>query len=199
MLSGLQDIGLIDQTDDALRQKRAIFQIAEPVVRLHQLIVSRREPELVAGLARRVWSSAADTVAAKVYGPHFEELSRRWCLRYATEETIGGQASTVRPTEISCRDHRQAHELDVVVTEAVPFGTDRIAAIGEAKATAEPVGLGQLERLEHVRGLLPTAMTTGTPKILLFGRSGFSADLVSFAARRPDVELVDLARLYQGE
>jgi uncharacterized protein len=199
LLSGLQDIGLIEQTDDALRDKRAIFQIAEPVVRLHQLIVARREPELVAGLGPRVWASAADTVAAKVYGPHFEELARRWCLQYAAEQTIGGQAVRVRPTEISCRDHRQAHEVDVVVTEAVPFGADRIAVIGEAKATGEHVGLGQLARLEHVRTLLPTAMTPSTPKILLFGRSGFTSDLLRAAAQRSDLELVDLVRLYHGD
>jgi hypothetical protein len=59
-----------------LRDKRTVFRIAEPVVRLHQLIVFRREPELVAGRGHRVWESAADTVASKIYGRHFEDLAR---------------------------------------------------------------------------------------------------------------------------
>lgn len=199
LLSGLQDIGLVEQVDDALRDKRSVFRIAEPVVRLNQLIVGRREPELVAGRAERVWASAADTVAGKIYGPHFEDLARRWCFQYAAAETIGGVASRVRPTEVACREHRQGHELDVVVTETVSFGKDRIVAIGEAKATADQVGIGQLERLEHVRALLPTALTQGAPKIVLFSRAGFTAGLSLSAAGRADIELVDLARLYSGQ
>ncbi len=75
LLSGLEDIGLIERTDDALRDKRSVFTVAEPIVRLHQLIISRREPELVIGRAAQVWASAADTVAARIYGPHFEYLA----------------------------------------------------------------------------------------------------------------------------
>jgi len=199
LLSGLQDIGLVDQVDDALRDKRSVFRIAEPIVRLNQLIVGRREPELIVGLAEQVWASAADTVAGKIYGPHLEDLARRWCLRYAAAATVGGVASSARPTEIGCREHRQGHELDVVVTETVAFGKDRIIAIGEAKATADHVGTGQLERLEHVRALLPTALTHGAPKIVLFSRAGFTAELDRIAAGRADIELVDLVRLYNGE
>lgn len=91
------------------------------------------------------------------------------------------------------------HELDLVVTETVPFGKDRITAIGETKATADLVGVSHLERLEHLRGLLPAAMVTSLPKIVLVGRSGFTSDLHRAAARRPDVELVDIGRLYGGE
>jgi hypothetical protein len=35
-------------------------------------------------------------------------------------------------------------------------------------------------------------------KLLLFSRSGFTSDLTEEAAGRPDVELVGLARVYQG-
>lgn len=199
LLSGLQDIGLVEQVDDALRDKRSVFRIAEPVVRLHQLIVGRREPELIAGRAERVWTSAAGTVAGKIYGPHFEDLARQWCLRYAAAETIGGAASNVRPTHIGCREHRRGHELDVVVTETVSFGKDKVIAIGEAKATADGVGVGQMQRLEHLRALLPTTRTEAQPKLVLFSRAGFTAELVAIAAGRADLELVDLSRLYRGQ
>jgi uncharacterized protein len=51
LLTGLQDIGLIEHLDDALRGKRSVFRITEPIVRVHQLITARYEPELVVGQA----------------------------------------------------------------------------------------------------------------------------------------------------
>jgi uncharacterized protein len=198
LLSGLQDIGLVEQMDDALREKRGVFRIAEPIVRFHQLLIQRHEPELVVGRANQVWTTNADTVAGKIYGPHFEELSREWCFEHADSETLGGVAAAVRPTEISCREHRQGHKLDIVVTETTSFAADRIIAIGEAKGTTTPMTVSQLQRLEHLRGLLPSAKVGELPKLLLFARSGFTSDLVHTAARRTDVELVDLGRLYGG-
>jgi AAA+ ATPase superfamily predicted ATPase len=197
-LAGLIDIGLLERIDDALRDKRSVFRIAEPVVRLHQLLIQRHEPEIVVGRGERVWADNADTVAAKIYGPHFEDMARWWCFEHASETTLGGRATTVRPTEISCREHR-GHELDVVVTESAAHGADRITAIGEAKGTLTPVGVPQLERLEHLRGLLPSVRVGALPKLLLFARAGFTDALRREADRRGDVELVDLRRVYRGE
>jgi AAA+ ATPase superfamily predicted ATPase len=198
-LAGLQSIGLVEQVDDALRDKRGVFRIAEPIVRLHQLVTQRHEPQLVIGRAEDVWRANADTVASKIYGPHFEDLARQWCFQHASPETLGGAATAVRPSEIACREHRQGHELDVIVTESSSFTADRITAIGEAKGTLKPVDLPQLQRLEHLRGLLPTSRVDGLPKLLLFARSGFTAELARLAESRADVELVDLLRLYSGE
>lgn len=199
LLSGLQDIGLVDQVDDALRDRRSVFRIAEPIVRLHQLVIQRHEPELVIGRAERVWQANADTVAAKIYGPHFEDLARQWCFAHASSETMGGTATAVRPTEIACREHRRGHELDLVVTETTSYTAERITAIGEAKGTLTPMDMSQLHRLEHLRGLLPDARLDGPPKLLLFARSGFTGELRSHAEQRTDVELIDLARLYRGD
>ncbi len=199
LLTGLQQIGLVEQLNDALRERRGSFKITEPIVRLHQLIMQRREPELVSGQAARVWRSNADTVAAKIYGPHFEDLAREWCLLHAGAVTLGGTASAVRPSEIPCRAHRQGHEIDVVVTETTSFAADRITAIGEAKGTLAPVGVPQLQRLEHLRALLPEARVDKQSKLLLFARSGFTEGLAGVARSRADVELVDLSRLYSGD
>jgi hypothetical protein len=135
-------------------------------------------------------------VDSKIYGPHFEDLARQWCLRYANEETLGGAPGAVRPSEIACREHQKGHELDIVVTED-SGATSRISAIGEARATSDPIGTGQLRRLEHLRGLLPSARVAQPPK-LLFSRTGFTPDLTDEAASRPDVELVSLTRVYEG-
>ncbi|MEV4803657.1 ATP-binding protein [Nonomuraea sp. NPDC049421] len=199
LLSGLRGIGLVEQVDDALRQKRSVYRINEPVVRLHQLITQRREPELVAGRAAQVWRSSADTVASKIYGPHFEDLVREWCFLHASGDTLGGFASAVRPSEVSCKAHRRGHEIDVVVTETASSQRDRITAIGEATGTLAPMDTTQLQRLEHLRALLPDDRVDGPPKLLLFGRAGFTGELVEAARGRRDVELVDLHRLYAGE
>lgn len=198
LLTGLQDIGLIEQMSDALRAKRSAFRITEPVVRLHQLVTSRYEPELVAGRADRVWARVAHTVDARIYGPHFEDLARQWCLYHAAQETLGGVAGAVRPTEIACREHKGGHEVDAVVIED-PGAGDRITAIGEAKETNAPVGTRVLRRLEHVRGLLPPGRVGRPPKLLLFSRTGFTRDAADECAGRSDVELVGLDRMYRRE
>jgi hypothetical protein len=197
LVTGLEDIGLIEHLDDALRGKRTVFRIAEPVVRLNQLITARYEPELVAGRADRVWRRNATVVAEKIYGPHFEELARQWCLLYADEQSLGGVPGAVRPTEIGCREHEHGHQLEIVVADD-PSPAGRISAIGEAKSTTAPVGLDQLRRLEHLRGLLPSQRVEQPPKLLLFSRTGFTPGLADEAVTRTDVELVGMDRLYGG-
>lgn len=56
----------------------------------------------------------------------------------------------------------------------------------------------ELRRLENLRALLPSARVEQPPKLLLFGRSGFSPELTAEAAARPDVELIGMDRLYHG-
>lgn len=129
LLGGLEDIGLIEQLGDALPGKRTVFPLAEPIIRLHQLITARYEPELVAGRADRVWKRSAATVSAKIFGPHFEELTRQWCMHYADEQTLGAIPGAAQPTSIACREHKGGHELNLVVTEA-PGDKSLILAIG---------------------------------------------------------------------
>jgi AAA+ ATPase superfamily predicted ATPase len=192
LLTGLEDIGLVERVEDALRDRRSVYRVGDPMMRLYQLIISRHEAALVTGRGSEVWERHADTVSSKIYGPHFEDLARQWCLRHASASTLGGSVSAAHPTEIPCRQHRQGHELDVVtITD-----TGRILAIGEAKGTASPMDPGELARLDHLRDLLPADRAADPVKLLLFARSGFAAPLRRAAAARPDVELVDLARLY---
>jgi hypothetical protein len=67
--------------------------------------------------------------------------------------------------------------------------------LGEANWTVRLVGLGQLARLDHLRELLHL---DGGTRLLLFSRTGFTRDLEREAARRNEVELVSLDRLYSG-
>jgi AAA+ ATPase superfamily predicted ATPase len=199
LLAGLDEIGLLARVEDAFKQRRGMYRIADPLIRLHQLVVARHEALLVRREAARVWSEVEDTVVSRIYGPHFEDLAREWVLAHASTSTVGGQADWVRPATLSCREHREGHELDVVAMRSAPFEPDRVLAIGEAKAISKPVGVGNLQRLEHLRDLLPDARVIEPPRLLLFGRAGFSTALTAASAGRSDVELVDLDRMYRGD
>jgi len=85
-----------------------------------------------------------------------------------------------------------------VVVANDPSSNGVITAIGEAKDTNHPVDTRQLRRLEHLRGLLPSGRIDRQPRLLLFSRSGFTPDLTEEAATRPDVDLIDLDRIYRG-
>jgi AAA+ ATPase superfamily predicted ATPase len=197
-VSVLEHVRLVERIDDGLRQRRPVYRIADPLIRLHQLVIRPHEARLVARAGARVWAEAADTAAALIYGPHLETLARGWCLEHAAEQTLGGIASRVQPTVLACPQHRQGHELDVVVTEVRPFASDQVVAIGEVKATRAPVGDGELNRLEHLRGMLPPGRHAGQVRLLLFSRAGFTRALRESASLRGDVELIDLHRLYAG-
>jgi uncharacterized protein len=190
---------LIERLEDALRDRRPIYRIAEPAIRFHQLIIRPAEARLVRHAAEQVWADGAGTVSSLIYGPHLEDLARDWCLSHAEPPSIGGgRASRARPAVLACRDCRSSHELDVVATEVQPSGAERITAIGEVKATAKPIDVDAARRLDHIRGLLPAAKVQGPPALLLFSRSGFTKELRAFADGRADVQLIGLDRLYGG-
>ena len=101
-----------------------------------------------------------------------------------------------------CRDPaHQAGQFVPLATQGEhtrPGEKSRILAIGEVKATNWRVGLNQLERLRHIRSLLPASAINDQPKLLLFSRQGFTPDLAAEAQSSPDVALIDLHRLYHG-
>jgi AAA+ ATPase superfamily predicted ATPase len=196
-LLGLEQIGLLERVEDAFKERRGTYRMADPVVRLSQLIVRREEGRLIRGEADRVWAEAASTVASKICGPHLEDLAREWVLAHASDETLGGRASSVRPATLACRGHRRGHELDIVAMSSPPFEPDRVLAIGEAKFVSAPLDLPAIERLEHLRTLLPAAHAPDQPRLMLFGRS-FTPGLIAAARSRADVVLVDMDRLYHG-
>lgn len=198
-LSGLESIGLLERVEDAFREKRGTYRIADPVVRLSQLIIHREERRLVRREGPRVWHDAIDTVSGKIYGPHLEELAREWTISHASEETLGGRASWARPATLACKLHQEAHELDMVAVQSRPYQGDRVLAIGDVKAMTKPFDVPALERLDHLRELLPDQLISDSPNLILFGRGGFTTALRRATESRSDVELVDMDRLYRGE
>jgi uncharacterized protein len=134
-------------------------------------------------------------------GPHFERLARTWAERYASPRTLGGQPLRVGFAQVNDPVARQAFELDVVVEGRGDEARGRsvILAMGEAKGSDAPRTAADLIRLERLRELLARRLDGQRPKLLLFGKSGFDAEVVASARNRKDVELIDLARLYGGD
>jgi hypothetical protein len=196
-VAALSALGVIERLQDPLNGERSVCVIVKPIARLHQLVIAPNEAELVDGKADVVWARSQETVAARIYRPHFASVARQWCLRHAAEDTLGGVARAARPTRVRCHDHQREHELEAVLVED-PVATGRVIAIGETNASDGPMDAGQLRRLEHLRALLPVDRVGRPPRLLLFSRSGFSAGLVEEAAARSDVELTGLERIYQG-
>jgi AAA+ ATPase superfamily predicted ATPase len=190
---------LIERLEDALRERRPVYRIAEPAIRFHQLVIRPAEARLVRHAAEQVWADSVDTVSSLIYRPHLEDLAREWCLSHAEPAGIGGRASRVRPAVLACRACRSSHELDVVAVEAQTGGAERIIAIGEVKATAKRVDVTAVRRLDHVRELLPADRIQGPPALLLFSRSGFTKEARAVAGDRADVQLIGLDRLYAGD
>ena len=196
-LSVLREARLVDRQADAIRANRPTFHISEPMLRLYQLVVAPNEARLARRQGTQVWAELADTVQARIYGPHFEELARQWTAHYASPATVGGPAGPVRTTVVPCRDHHDQHEVDVVAVERTPGQSPRVLLLGEAKWRNTAVDVAQLDRLRHLRQLVPGA--DPSTRLALFSRAGFTPALVRHAATVSDVELVDPGRLYRGD
>ena len=167
--------------------------MSDPVIRFDRLITAPHLGQLELGRAEQVWRSAAPTFRSNILGTHFEQLARDWTLRFAPDE-LGRPAGfgdlgfgTVQDNPGRCR-----HEIDVLAMHG-----NRVTAIGEAKATLDRRGVGDLERLERIKELLiELGHDANNALLLLFSATGFTVDLERAASSRSEVELIDLDRLY---
>jgi hypothetical protein len=107
---------------------------------------------------------------------------------------------TVGTAEIADPAARTKHEVDVLALvpgERPQNPRSAIALIGEAKATVQPRGIKDLERLQHIQSLLTDqGHRPDNAALVLFSLHGFYPDLMEAAARRRDVLLVDISALY---
>ncbi len=182
------DAGWLVKVGDPLRRNRSVYELAEPMVRFHRLVVERHGLRLARRPAREVWIDVRPDVAARIVAPHMETVAREWLLAYASVTTAGGVLTEVGPSELD-----GVGQIDLVGVEATSVGGRRPTLVGEVKATDDRVGTVQLDRLDVAADKL------GGVKRVLVSLSGFTTDLERVAARRSDVELVDVARLYSGE
>ena len=137
-----------------------------------------------------VWVESSDTWRSRILGPHFARLCREATSHYFAEFGLRS-VTRVGATTVADPSARAGVEIDVIALDP----DDRIVAIGEAKYTTTARGIDDLARLERARALLPTDRGAGC-RIILFAANGANAALRAVVQRRPDVELVDLDRLY---
>jgi hypothetical protein len=199
-LKGLVDGGFLRQIDDAFRENRSEYQIVDSLMAFHHAVVypnwSRLDlyrPER----AQQVWREAEPSFRCHVVGPAFERICRAWIEGHAEAATVGGIPATVGQGVINDPAGRSRFQLDVVVRD----GRRQIISVGEIK-WGETMEMGHVERLNHAIDLLRGQRTidAGTnPSRLLFGGAGFTDDLREHAAESAGrVQLIDLARLYEG-
>lgn len=92
---------------------------------------------------------------------------------HAAPQTVGGVAESAQTSAMACPTHRQQHEIDVVVRAG-----GRVIAIGAATWRQRPIGVDQLDRLRHLRAILPPTQAPEPPRLLLFSRHGFEPALI---------------------
>lgn len=201
-LDVLTTSGFVKKDDDVLLQRRPTLRVADPIVRFHDVVITPRRATFEERKAQSAWDGAQSSVRCQIYGPAFEELAREWTARHASEETLGGPIGEVGSTVVNDTTDKSQHEIDVI---ALAAGQRRqspkpvIRAIGEAKDSDKPRTLSDLTRLERIKGLLLTkGAEAGSTKLILYGRSGFSPDLLEASEARPDLELIDLHRIRYG-
>ncbi len=195
-LGVLESAGYLTRSTDLLRGRRPTITVADPVIRFDRLITAPHLGQLELGRAEQVWRAARPTFTANIVGPHFEILARDWAQRFAPDE-LGQPAGLgdIGYTQIHDRTGRPAHEVDVVGLRG-----KQITLLGEAKATIASRTLGDLERLDFLKGVLQDqGYDTSQTTLALFGLNGFAKDLLRVATPRPDVELIDLNRLYTSQ
>ena len=190
VLGVLRESGLVVQHVDAFHANRTTYEIAEPIIAFHHAIMRPTWAALERGRASDVWRRAKPVFDAKLVGPTFERLCREWTLQFASAETLGGPVERVSRGRVSDPDSREAHEVDVVALDG-----RTVRLLGEAKWSdvhVEPA-LGRLRRIRDLLG--HRGFDVGGCKLALFSGAGFGRKV----ARRDDVALVDLERLYHGD
>jgi hypothetical protein len=152
---------VITHEADAFRRNRSAYRIAEPLVAFYHAVMRPAWGDLERpGRAGAVWRRAQSTFRSKVVGPHFEQVCREWARRHATPETHGGHVTRVADGTVNDLAAKTSHEVDVAVRGETDGAREALLAIGEAKWN-DVMGMGHLERLQHIRALL-TARGTAT-------------------------------------
>lgn len=186
---------LIERCADPIRDNRPTYHPADPLLRFHYAVIRRHATRLARPAAdtRQVWNEVRPTFEAQVVGPAFEAAARTWTARDADDEMVGGRPDHVGATTVGLADGTEM-EIDVVAAadDAAAPAQRRVLCLGEAKA-GERLSQSHLRRLEAARTAL--GARAADARLLLFG-PGFTPGLAAAAARRGDVTLIGLQRLY---
>ncbi len=193
-LRALEDAGFVAATDDALRSRRPIYRITDPIVRFHHVVTRRDLARFGDRRAAEAWEDAQPRFRTHVLGPHFANLAREFTFRFSSPDTVGGQVASVGSAVVNDTTQRTQHEVDVVALAREQNGSSRVLAIGEAKHTTSKRTLSDLNRLGALREVIAKKQPTATTSnLLIFSTSGFENNLKAAANgwARPVVRRLD--------
>jgi len=193
VLTRLIGAGFVVRHEDPLRKQRPLYALSDPFLQFNYAVIEPNGASLRDGGAAELWRARLrDVFASRVGGPVFEELARVWLRRFASQDTVG-ERDHIGPS--SAKFGGRDHELDVVAAGPGEVPADRVvSAIAEAKS-GELVDGHHLRRLEAARAAIGPRASAA--KLLLFG-TRFAPELLDQVSARPDVEIVELDRLYHG-
>jgi uncharacterized protein len=202
------DAGWIERRNDPLRDRRTTYELREPIVRFHRLVIEPNEQRLLRGVPpERVWNDVEAAVASLICGPQLEQMAYDWALVHGSNETFGGVVSEVGPTSLSravtAADGSEIRDIDLAAVEHTSNGGRRLLALGEVKAVPTRVGPPLLDRLDRAVASLERPRSSRVAvnddvRRVIVSRSGFTNELRRLADSRPEVVLIDLHRLYHG-
>ena len=183
----------IEMAPDPFHERSTTVLLTDPIVRTHRVLIAPESRRLQRGMARAVWEDSQHNVARLIYAPHLEWMANEWVLTNADSVSVGGSVRGSGPGVL--RHGSIARQLDIVAVSADRNNVDRVCAIGEVKAEAQPMGNDQLQRLDDIAGLLGKRAAPSVRRLLV-ARGGFTAELRRAARARTDLELIDMDRLY---
>lgn len=196
-LTTLVGSGLICRHDDPLHGRRSSYRVAEPVVTAWKELIEPIERRVLRTDVATLFNDIEAPLHARVVGPAYEQLVVDWAMDFASEATLGGQASAVGSSVLG-RSYSDGAQIDLVAISREASGQRRVLAIGEAKHRIRPIGVVELQRLEGIRSRIGSDHGPGEVKLLLACDAGFDRELSRIARSRSDVELVDADRLLAG-
>ena len=194
-LNVLEDVGLIGRDPDVFRKGRSAYRIAEPLIGFYQTIMRPQWAALELGGAERVWQTSRARFLSGVVGPHFEQTCRDWLT--TTGDVLSEPAAVVGAGVVPGGRPGGQIRIDVAALSAAwPGERQRLLTLGEAK-WGKRLGLHHLDRLARARDTLSArGLDTSATILALYSAAGFDDQLAAVARDRPDVLLVDAARLY---
>ncbi len=193
-LAVLEDCGLLRKTPDVLRASRPMFEVAEPLVTFHQVVMRPQWGFLESGHAASVWENARPRFLSKVVGPHFEHICREFAM--TTPHAFGELPGDVGAGVVTDPARRSQIEVDVIVFAPSLSGERRrILSIGEAK-WGEVMGKRHVHRLLRARDLLGARGYDVSGAVLAcYSGAGFDEDLMNWSGPE-QVRTIGLHELY---
>lgn len=184
-MSKLEELRLIEVVrpiDASPKERNSRYFLADPFLMFWYRFVLPNRSALEAGHHKAVLEHSILPHLSEYMGLTFERICREY-LRFYGQEQLGQPAKNVG--QIWAADY----DLDVV---AELFGGEPV--FGECKWWSEPVGVNILEKLEQ-NAERSNFGGKKAPKLLLFSRKGFNAQVKKIAKERSDVYLLELKHL----